>query len=204
MRRLLLVLAFVAASAPLSAAPRAYAIDGAASSVRVHVGKAGAFSFAGHTHEVGAPALRGEVVVDEASLAASSVTVAFEAGALMVVPDGEPAGDPPKVEAVMRGPRVLDVARFPAIGFRSTAVSGRMVSPGVFDIAVAGDLAIHGVTRRVTLPLRAELRGGTLTVTGEATLRQGDFGIEPVSVAGVVKVKNELGVSLRVVGRAAP
>src|SRR6267143_1171773 len=85
----------VLAAAPLAAASRTYVVDAAQSSVRVHVGKSGAFSFAGHTHEVAAPALSGEVTADPADLAASRVALTFEAAALMVRPEGEPAGDPP-------------------------------------------------------------------------------------------------------------
>jgi polyisoprenoid-binding protein YceI len=194
----------VLAASPAAAAPRTYAIDPAASSVRVHVGKSGAFSFAGHTHEVAAPALRGSVIVDEAILGASSVSVEFDAAALTVLPAGEPAGDAPKVEAVMRGPKVLDAARFAAITFRSTAVSGRAATPGAYDLQVVGDVTIHGVTKRVTLPLRATLAGATLAVSGETALRQTDFGLQPVSVAGVVKVKDELGLALTIVARASP
>src|SRR5215217_4925992 len=89
------------AGVPVDAAPRTYAVDAAASSVRVHVGKSGAFSFAGHKHEVVAPAVTGEIVADATDLAASRVTLTFQAGALKVLPEGEPAGDAPKVEEIM-------------------------------------------------------------------------------------------------------
>jgi hypothetical protein len=41
-------------------------------------------------------------------------------------------------------------------------------------------------------------------VSGETALRQTDFGLQPVSVAGVVKVKDELGLALTIVARASP
>jgi polyisoprenoid-binding protein YceI len=191
----------VLAAAPLAAAPRTYVVDPAASSVRIHVGKSGAFSFAGHTHEVVAPALAGEVEADAADLASSRVALTFEAGALKVVPEGEPAGDPPKVEAAMLGPKVLDVARFPSIAFKSQRVSGREAGGG-YDLEVAGEMTIHGVSRPLTLPVHVEIAGDTLTATGKAVLRHDQFGLQPVSVAGVVKVKNEIGVTYRIVGRA--
>src|SRR6185503_1033697 len=133
LRPLACVLAVLAAP-PLVAAPRTYVVDAAASSVRVHVGKSGAFSFAGHTHEVVAPALSGEVTADPADLAASTVSLTFEAGALKVLPEGEPAGDAPKVEEAMRGPKVLDAARFPAVTFKSQRVSGREAGGGAYDL----------------------------------------------------------------------
>lgn len=187
---------------PLAAAPRTFVVDPAASSVRIHVGKSGAFSFAGHTHEVVAPALSGEVTADPGDLAASKVALTFEAAALKVLPEGEPAGDAPKVEDVMRGPKVLDAVRFPGISFKSQRVSGRDAGGGAYDLELAGEIALHGVTRPLTLPVHVEVSGDTLTASGKAVLRHDQFGMQPVSAAGgSVKVKNEIAVEYRIVAR---
>jgi polyisoprenoid-binding protein YceI len=192
----------VLAAVPLAAAPRTFVIDPAASSVRIHVGKSGAFSFAGHKHEVIAPALSGEVTADAADLSASHVVLTFEAGALKVLPEGEPEGDPPKVEEAMRGSKVLDAARFPSIRFKSQRVSGRDAGGGAYDLEVAGELALHGVTRAITLPVHVEVAGAVLTASGKTVLRHDQFGMEPVSVAGgSVKVKNEIAIEYRIVAR---
>ena len=165
------------------------------------MGRAGAFSFAGHTHEVSAPALAGEIVADAALLGASSVSLSFEAGALTVLAEAEPAGDPPKVQEVMRGPKVLDVGRFPAVTFKSQRVAGHEAG-GAWDLDLTGEMTIHGLARPLTLPVHVEVTGDTLTATGKAVLRHDQFGMQPVSVAGVVKVKNEIGVTYRIVARA--
>jgi polyisoprenoid-binding protein YceI len=201
--RVLVVLGTSLAAGPLGAAPRNYAVDPAASSVRIHVGKTGAFSFAGHTHEVVAPALSGEVTADPENLSGSRVALSFDAGALKVVAEGEPAGDAPKVEEAMRGPKTLDAARFPAITFKSGTVTGHGGAGGPWDLQVAGEMSLHGVTRALTLPVRVELQGDTLTASGEAVLRQDEFGIHAVSAGGgTVKVKNEVQVSYKFVARA--
>jgi polyisoprenoid-binding protein YceI len=186
---------------PAAAAARTYVVDAGASEVRIHVGKAGAFSFAGHTHEVAAP-VKGEVVADSADPGASSVSLTFDAGAMKVAAEGEPAGDPPKVEEAMRGPKMLDVGRFPTITFKSQRVSARPATGGAYDLELAGEMTIHGVTRPLTLPVHVEVAGETLTATGKALLRHDQFGLQPISVAGVVKVKNEIGVTYRIVARA--
>lgn len=201
-RSAVLLLLALAADRPASAAPRTYVIDAAASAVRVHVGKSGIFGFAGHTHEVAAERFQGRVEADPEDLARSSVELSFEASGLKVVAEGEPAGDAPKVQDVMSGPKVLDAARFPAIRFRSQQVSGRKVAEGVYDLQVTGELSLHGVARTVTVPVRVELAGNTLTASGKTTLGQRAFGIEPVSAGGgTVKVKNELGIEFKLVGR---
>jgi polyisoprenoid-binding protein YceI len=197
----LVVLACVSGAA--QAAPRTYRLDPGASLVTVRVGKAGLFSFAGHEHRVRAPDFGGTVVADPDDLAASSIWVRFEAAGLEVSPEGEPAGDPPKVQAVMLGPRVLDTARYAAIRFCSSAVAGRRTGDGHFELEVQGELTLHGAVRPLRAEVRVTLAGPTLTAEGSVVLRQSDWGIKPVSVAGVVKVKDEVHVDYRLVAREA-
>jgi polyisoprenoid-binding protein YceI len=186
-----------------AAAEQAYTVTAEGSTVRIHVGKTGVFGFAGHEHEV-VSRVEGTVVSDAADLARSSVSLTFDAKSVQVIPSpDEPAKDVPEVQAKMAGPDVLDVSQFPSITFRSRSVSGKEVSPGVYDIQVTGDLTLHGVSRSLTLPLRVEVKDGTLTATGKTVLRQSDFGMKPVSAGGgTVKVKNEIGLDYRIVARA--
>jgi polyisoprenoid-binding protein YceI len=181
-----------------------YVVGPDESTVTIQVGKAGLFKFAGHEHEVVAPALRGEVVADTGDLSRSTVWVMFEAAALRVTGKGEPPEDVPKVQAAMLGPKVLDVARFPEITFRSRAVSGHAAGAGAYDLQVTGDLSVHGVTRTVTLPLKVQLSDKSVAARGRAVIRHTDHGMKPVSVAGVVNVRNEIGVEFRITARAVP
>jgi polyisoprenoid-binding protein YceI len=193
----------LAASATAAPAEQGYTVVAGESAVRVHVGKSGVFGFAGHEHEVVAPVAQGTVVADPADLSRSSVTLSFDAAALKVTGEGEPAKDVPEVQAKMVGPEVLDAARFQSITFRSRSVAGKEVKAGVYDLQVTGDLELHGVSRSLTLPLRVEVAAGTLTATGKTALRHSDFGMKPVSAGGgTVKVKNEIGVDFRIVARA--
>ena len=187
---------------PAAAVTRTYVIDASASAFQVHVGKSGVFGFAGHTHEVTADRFEGRVDADLDDLARSSVELSFEASGLTVSAQGEPEGDAPKVQEVMAGSKVLDVSRFPAIRFRSRQVSGRRAADGAYELQVAGEVSLHGVSRAVTVPVRVELSGATLTASGRTTLAQRAFGMEPVTAGGgTVKVKNEVGVEFRIVAR---
>jgi polyisoprenoid-binding protein YceI len=185
------------------AAPVSFALDPARSHVVVHVGRAGLFSFAGHEHEVEAPLRSGHVVADAANLAASSVEADFEVGTFRVSGRGEPAGDVADVQTRMLSADVLDPAAHPQVTFRSRAVRGTPGSPGHWRIEVTGDLEIHGVTRSLVVPLEVTIAGSLLTATGNVAFEQSDFGIRPVSVAGVVKVKDELRLDLQLVATAA-
>jgi polyisoprenoid-binding protein YceI len=194
----------LSAAASLRAAD-VYEVDPARSTMTVHVGKAGLFKFAGHAHEVTAPLASGRIEADAADLARSSVRLSFRAADLRVTGKDEPEQDRPKVQEAMLGPKVLDSARFGTIAFTSRTVTGRTLPDGFHDLRIEGDLSLHGGTAPVTVPVRIRVAAdGTLTADGTAVIRQTDFGIKPVSVAGVVNVKNELGLTFRIEARRVP
>jgi len=194
------VLLALAASAA-SAAPRRYVLDPERSRATVHVSRAGLFGFLGHDHVVEAPLFEGSVVADTGDLAASSVVLVFQAADLVVTdPDGPPE-DVPEVQARMEGPDVLDVADHPRIAFISTAVSGERVDDDAWQLRVEGELELQGVKRRLTVPVAVRLVDYGLAAAAEVTLKQSDWGIRPVSIAGVVKVKDELRIRFELEGR---
>jgi polyisoprenoid-binding protein YceI len=180
-----------------------YAIDADASRVTIHVGKSGLFGFAGHEHEVVAPIAHGALTADPDHIGAASVEVTVEAAALSVTGAGEPPGDVADVQRTMLGPQCLDVARFPRIRFASTAVTGLGHQPDGHRIVVRGNLTLHGVTRAITLPAQIDFKDGMIQASGAVTIKQTDFGIQPISKAGVVKVKDELDLRWRITGRRA-
>jgi polyisoprenoid-binding protein YceI len=187
------------------AAPRTFTIDGNASTASAHVGKTGIGSFAGHDHTIIAQGIQGEVVVDPEQLSRSSVDVLVNARSLKVSEEGEPEGDARKVQQAMRGPKVLDVLRYGIIRFRSAEVTATQVAPGSFDLTLAGELSLHGVTKPVTVPVRLDLQGDALTATGKMVVKQSEFGIEPTSAGGgLVKVEDEVSLNFRIAARAGP
>jgi polyisoprenoid-binding protein YceI len=187
-RPLTLVLALAAATAPLEAGGQTYAVNPAASHVRLHLGRSGLMKFLGHDHEIEAPIGRGSVEVVEGDPTRSRVTLRFEAVRLAIVPGSEPADDIPKVEERMRGPEVLDAARYPEISFVSTAVKKPPKDGAEVHLVVAGTLTLRGRSFPVEVPLDVERDGTEIEARGGVDLRLRDLGIEPPSVAGVVKV----------------
>ncbi len=172
----------------LTAWAQVRAIDTERSTVTVHVFKAGLFSALGHEHEVRAPIASGTVEVSQAD---PKVELAFHARQLQALdPDLKPS-DRAEVQATMLGPKVLDAERFPEIRFRST----RVTRDGA-GWRVDGELTLRGQTRRLTLGV-TEAGGRYL---GSVKLKQRDFGITPVTVAGgTVKVKDELQLEFAIV-----
>jgi polyisoprenoid-binding protein YceI len=200
----LMFLTSVLVLAPSLAAQTVYTIDSAASRVVVHVGKTGLFSFAGHTHEIAAPVASGTVTVDPADPARSSVRIDFDAAAFRVIGKGEPAADVPEVQRTMESERVLDVARFPRVTFASREIRVLGRDGDRVELNVAGDLTLHGTTRQESARVSATIAADHVTATGTLTVKQTDFGIEPVAAgAGTVRVKDEVGLDFTLIAQPA-
>jgi len=194
---------FAAAAGRLEAQPEAYVIDPAASHVRIHLDRAGLMKFLGHDHEIEAPIAEGRVEVVDGDPTRSRVALRFKSAQLAVVPGSEPADDIPKVEERMRGPEVLEVARYPEVAFASTSITSQAKDGSRLRIVVAGTLTLRGRSFPVEIPL--EVVRGTLRIAarGELVLNLRDLGIEPPSVAGVVKVANRFRLAFEIQAQAA-
>ena len=198
------VAAIAALSAIAHAAMQTYRVDPATSHATIHVGKSGAFSFlAGHTHEVGGPIQSGSIDLDLDRPSGGRVRLVIAASDLKVSAEGEPEGDAPKVQAVMDGEQVLDVRRYPTITYESITVALKNRRGDVLDLTVAGRLTIRDVVREVAAPVHVVLHGSEVVATGRLAIKQSSFGIKPVSVGGVVAVKDELEIEFSVSGVTA-
>ena len=165
-------------------------IDSAQSKLTVFVYKSGLFSGFADDHIIDV-AIAGGTISDTAPLA---VTMNVRAAELRVRDPNLSASKRDEVQTRMVGPQVLDVQKFPSITFESTAVEPN----GADRWTVTGRLTIHGQTRPVTVATtRANGR-----YRGTVTLKQRDFGITPISIAGgTVKVKDELKVEFDIVAQ---
>ena len=165
------------------------AIDTQHSTVTVHVYKTGLFSGLAHNHIVQAPIASG--MVDPVQ---RTVVFSFNAADLKIADTEGSESEHKEIESTMKGPTVLDVARFPAISFASKRVEAASAQ----TYRVTGNLKLHGTTREITVPVT--LSDGVYK--GSVNLKQTDFGITPVKVAGgTVKVKDEVEISFEIRAR---
>lgn len=193
---LTLVLAVGAGISLARADERPLVIDAARSRVVIHVGKTGAFSFAGHDHEIVAPAVNGRILYAPANPSHSSVSVVFDAARLQVTGANEPAKDVAEVQQTMLSLRVLDVARFPTIAFESTQIAVQSTQAGRLTLQVAGDLTLHGKTKPLTVPVAVTVEGRDIQATGNVRVKQTDFGMTPVTAGGgTVRVKDDVEIA---------
>lgn len=172
---------------PVAASSDVRQIDGPHSTITVRLYKTGLFSAFGHNHEIQAPVQSGEVKES----GSPSVELRVDAHRLRVL-DPEASDDTrAQIQETMQGSQVLDVNRFPEIRFQSTEVEPK----GPDHWIVHGNLALHGKDR----PIAVEVTLKGERYRGSATLKQTDFGITPVTVAGgTVKVKNEVKIEFEI------
>ena len=189
MKRMCFVVALCAMTLASPGARAAeYEIRADQSELVVLVFKTGFASALAHDHVVRATQVSGSISGDPNDPAAAVVRVTVPAAALTADEPGVrqrhglaaalSASDRNAIQATMVGESQLNVAAYPDISFRSVAVAPR--TPAGF--LVTGDFTLHGTTRRISLPVTAQLSGRTLHATGAFEIDQSDFGITPVSL----------------------
>ena len=180
---ILLLLASAARTVPAAQS----AIDVEHSTIRIHVGKSGLFSAAGHEHWVLAPIAEG--ALEEGPSSSFSFRVVSRQMKLEA-DKSLSAGQQAEVERTMQT-QVLESEKYPDIRFRSTSIEPASQDTWV----VHGELSLHGQTRPVTTTVRKQENA----YVGRCQIKQSDFGIAPVRVAGgMVRVKDELDIQFSV------
>ncbi len=178
-----------------------YVIDAGVSRFTVRAFAAGMLSALGHNPTFAVRDLKGELEFDEQNPAASSMRLVVRASSLELQ-DNMSEKDRREILRTLNED-VLETARYPDIVYECRSVTVQR-SDGPLDLLLDGELSLHGVTRRQAIPVRISVMGSLLRAFGEFTLRQTDYGIRLVAVAGrMLQVKDELKFSFELVARAA-
>jgi polyisoprenoid-binding protein YceI len=161
-------------------------IDPAKSRINIYAYRSGVFAFAGHNHLIEAPISSGSI--DEGRKA---VEVTVDTSAMQVLSPDESPKNRVEVRKTMLSDQLLDAEKYPTISFRST--SFKQLTPASAE--VRGELSLHGTVRTVTVTVK---KVGEV-YTGSTRLKQTDYGMKPVSVAGgTIKVKDEVKIEFSV------
>jgi len=177
-----------------------YTLDRKQSKLEIHVYREGFLKAFGHDHVISATELSGQMQLAQPNVAESSVTFVAATSSLVVVDPGEAEKDRNEVQSTMLGDKVLDAARYPQIQFTSSGVRSVTQKEGVTELKIEGTLWLHGVEKRVMVPVQLRMIGGNLTADGELPLFQSNYGIAPIKVGGgAVRVKDKLKISFHIV-----
>ncbi|CAN5368602.1 MAG: YceI family protein [Pyrinomonadaceae bacterium] len=168
-----------------------YRIDASRSRFTVQATASGLFSAFGHNPTIAIRGFGGDARCVPGTLEAASLLLLAQADSLAVT-DKVSDKDRREIERMMRED-VLEIAHYPEIVFMSASVSANRMTQNEYRVRIDGNLSLHGVTRRCPIDAQVTVNGDSLRARGEFSLRQTDYGIKPVSVAGgTLKVKDEL------------
>ena len=162
-------------------------VDARLSSITIKVEKSGLFSAFAHNHTIQAPVDSGKLDSEK-----RTALLVFDAKQMKVLDQDVKDSERAEIDQTMKSEKVLDVKRFPEIRFVSTSITPR---DGGRYLA-QGDVTLHGITR----PVEALVTFSKGRYSGSVKLKQTDFGITPVSIAGgAVKVKDVIEISFEIV-----
>jgi len=178
-----------------------YELDARMSRFRVQVFAGGLLSAFGHNPVIAIRDFAGEISYNPQAVEQGTVTVRIDPRSFEVASEVSDK-DRREIEETMRR-NVLEVERYPEILYECSRLSASKTGEGQYWIALNGDLTLHGVTRGQAVSSRVSVSGNMLRASSEFTVRQSDYEIKPVSVAGILKVKDELKLSFDIVARSS-
>ena len=176
-----------------------YKLDPAASTFTVRAFAEGLLSAFGHDPVIGVKDFQGEASFVPGTFENASVKLTINVNSLRVINDVKDK-DRRDIESAMHED-VLESRKYPEIVFQSSNVSVSRVGEGRYRARVIGDLTLHGVTQsNVWISGEVSMTKDGLRAKGEVPVRQTDYKIKPVSVAGgTLKIKNEVKCSFDIV-----
>jgi len=207
------------AETPLPHLGTPYDVAPAESLLTILVFRAGALESAGHNHVIGSHTLNGTIyvpqdlagvsfelrvpvdglTVDEAALRAEQGSADFAAD----VPESAKEG----TRRNMLSSALLDAGAYPEIILRALPAAA---SPAAAPLAQTGVLQavvqaeVRGQVHTLSVPVRYERSGQTVTASGDFALKQSELGLTPFSaMLGALQVKDEMRVRFHIVAHAA-
>lgn len=194
-----LILATIIGPGSLLGAPATvtYNLDASQSKFMAHANRSGLLWFKGHSHHLAASDFSGRVEVTPDSITPASLRLVVKAASLHET--GADFTEPQK-EIINKELReiVLHPDRYPDIVFQSTNVTVKNRN----EVKIDGDLTLHGVTKRITIPAVVTLSGDTMRAVGEFSIDRDDFGVKATSAFhGMVRVSDKVKFEFDIVGR---
>jgi polyisoprenoid-binding protein YceI len=177
-----------------------YVIDSRASRFTVQAFATGLLAKMGHNPTIGIRDFSGGMKFNPDKLEAASFRLLIKTASMSVLDDISDK-DRREIERLM-SQEVLEIAKFPEVVYDASDISVTKMADALFSATVKGNLTMHGVTNRQTIPVRVASFGSMLRASGDFSLDQTDYNIKLVSVAGgALKLKDELKFSFEIVAR---
>ena len=141
------------------------------------------------------PAVTGTVQVERSSDSLQATDARFEADLTKLTSDESRRDNRIRTDG-------LQTNQFPRATFVSTkaiALPAETASGQAVKVSAEGDLTIHGVTKRVTIPLDVRVAGTKGELVGSLKFPMSDFAIRPPSIAGFVTVDSDATLEFKLI-----
>jgi polyisoprenoid-binding protein YceI len=177
-----------------------YILDAARSRFMVRASASGLLSAFGHNPSIAIRVFTGEARFRLESPEKSSLRLKIDAASLAVTGDVNDK-DRHEMEHAMQQD-VLETASYPEITFVSSSAQASKITEGMYRMKIAGKLTLHGIVRDLEIPCNVTAGEDSLRANGDFTIKQTDYRIKLVSVAGgALKMKDELKFTFDIVGQ---
>ena len=198
-----LILATIIGPGSLLGAPATvtYNLDASQSKFMAHANAGGLLWFKGKDHHLAAREFTGQVEITPDAITPASLRLVVKAASLQ---ETGAAFTQPQKDIINRelSEIVLHPDRYPDIIFQSTNVTVKDL--GRHEVRIDGNLTLHGVTKRITIPAVVTLSGDTMRAVGEFSIDRDDFGVKATSAFhGLVRVRDTVKFEFDIVGRKA-
>ena len=204
MRTIIIGLILVALVSPVAVAgPPAtvtYNLDAGQSKFMAHASRSGLLWFKGKSHHLAASDFTGQVELTPDTITPASLRLVVKAASLHET--GAEFTEPQK-QIINKELKeiVLHPDQYPDITFQSTNVTAKPSGAGRYEVKIDGNLTLHGVTRRVTIPAVVTLNGNNLRAVGEFRIDRDDYKVKATSAFhGLVRVDDDVKFEFDIVG----
>lgn len=190
-----------AATSAIAPATVTYTLDASGSKFMAHANRSGLLWFKGHSHHLAASDFSGQVELTPQSITPASLRLVVKAASLhetgAVFTEQQKQIINKELHDI-----VLHPDQYPDIVFQSTSVTAKPAKTGGYDVKLAGDLTLHGVTRRIEIPATVTVSGNEMRAVGKFSIDRDDFKVKATSAAhGMVRVSNSVNFEFDIVGR---
>jgi polyisoprenoid-binding protein YceI len=197
---LLVILLAAAVAVVGNQGSRSYTLDASQSKfiARAHAG--GLLWFKGKDHFVAVREFTGEAQITPGAITPASLEITAKAASMVETRD---VFTEPQKQIINKELReiVLEPDKYPDIVFKSTSVTGKSTGADVYTLQIDGNLTLHGVTRRITIPTEVTLTGNDMRARGKFSIDRDDFGVKATSAFhGMVRVRNNIDFTFDIVG----
>jgi len=178
-----------------------YTLDASQSKFMAHASRSGLFWFKGHGHHLAASEFTGEVQLTPDTITPASLRLVVKAASLH-----ETGADFTEPQKQIINKELKEIVfhpdQYPDIVFQSTNVTAtKQSAAGNYEVKIDGDLTLHGVTKRISIPATVTLDGDKLRAVGKFSIDRNDYNVKATSAFhGLVRVDNDVHFEFDIVG----